>query len=220
MSRLRKAPEDIRERLQKILEVLQHRYPQASLALSYDNGFELLVAVMLSAQCTDERVNQVTGTLFKKYKSPEDYLQIAREQLEEEIRPAGFYRNKAKSLQDCCRVLVEQFGGEVPQDIEQLVQLPGVGRKTAAMVLGNAYGLHQGIAVDTHVSRVAQRVQLSSAKTVEKIERDLMQLVPRERWTWFSNAVILHGRETCTARKPRCTVCVIEPWCLFPEKNL
>ncbi|MGA7876905.1 MAG: endonuclease III, partial [Desulfoferrobacter sp.] len=164
--------------------------------------------------------NQVTEQLFKRYKSPDDYLKIPREQLEEEIKSTGFYRNKAKSLQACCRMLVEQFGGEVPKEIDQMVKLPGVGRKTAAMVLGNAYGLQQGIAVDTHVSRVVQRVQLSEAKTAEKIEQDLMGLVPREKWTWFSNAVILHGRQTCIARKPKCNVCPIENWCLFPDKNL
>ena len=220
MGRSKESLKDLEKRLEKILEALQQKYPDAPLALRHNNAFELLVAVILSAQCTDERVNQVTEQLFKRYKSPDDYLKIPREQLEEEIKSTGFYRNKAKSLQACCRMLVEQFGGEVPKEIDQMVKLPGVGRKTAAMVLGNAYGLQQGIAVDTHVSRVVQRVQLSEAKTAEKIEQDLMGLVPREKWTWFSNAVILHGRQTCIARKPKCNVCPIENWCLFPDKNL
>ncbi len=220
MGRSKESLKDLEERLEKILEALQQKYPDAPLALRHNNAFELLVAVILSAQCTDERVNQVTEQLFKRYKSPDDYLKIPREQLEEEIKSTGFYRNKAKSLQACCRMLVEQFGGDVPKEIDQMVKLPGVGRKTAAMVLGNAYGLQQGIAVDTHVSRVVQRVQLSEAKTAEKIEQDLMGLVPREKWTWFSNAVILHGRQTCIARKPKCNVCPIENWCLFPDKNL
>lgn len=156
--------------------------------IHFENGFELLIAVILSAQCTDERVNQVTERLFKKYRSAQDYLDVPREQLEEEIKPTGFYRNKTKSLQACCRMLVDQYEGEVPKHIDQLVKLPGVGRKTAAMVLGNAYDLQQGIAVDTHVSRVAQRVQLSAAKTPDKIEQDLMKMVSPDKWTWFSNA--------------------------------
>jgi len=220
MGRSKESTQDLQERLEKIVETLKKKYPDAPLALRHNNAFELLVAVILSAQCTDERVNQVTEQLFNRYKSPDDYLKIPREQLEEEIKSTGFYRNKAKSLQACCRMLVEQFGGEVPREIDQLVKLPGVGRKTAAMVLGNAYGLQQGIAVDTHVSRVAQRVGLSQAKTADKIERDLMDLVSKEKWTWFSNAVILHGRQTCIARKPKCNVCPIENWCLFPDKNL
>lgn len=220
MARSMESLKHLKERLEKILETLKESYPEAPLALRYGNGFELLIAVILSAQCTDERVNQVTEQLFKKYKSPEDYLKIPREQLEEEIKSTGFYRNKAKSVHACCEMLIEQFAGEVPKEIDQMVKLPGVGRKTAAMVLGNAYGLQQGIAVDTHVSRVAQRVGLSQAKTADKIERSLMDLVPKEKWTWFSNAVILHGRETCVARKPKCSACPIESWCLFPDKNL
>jgi len=209
-----------KERLANILAALQRKYPRAPLALRFENGFELLVAVVLSAQCKDERVNQVTETLFRKYRSAQDLLDTPRERLEEEIKPTGFYRNKAKSLQACCRMMVDQYEGEVPKDIDQLVKLPGVGRKTAAMVLGNAYGLQQGIAVDTHVGRVVQRVELSSAKTPEKIEQELMKMVPVDRWTWFSNALILHGRETCTAKKPKCRFCPIENWCLFPDKSL
>lgn len=209
-----------RERLADILSDLKKKYPEAPLALRYGNGFELLIAVILSAQCTDERVNKVTSSLFQRYRSARDYIEVPREKLEEEIKSTGFYRNKAKSLQACCQELVDRYQGEMPKDIDELVKLPGVGRKTAAMVLGNAFDMQQGIAVDTHVSRVAQRLQISSGKTPEKIERDLMEVVPQENWTWFSNAMILHGRETCTARKPRCGVCAIEKWCPFPGKML
>ncbi|HFB67447.1 MAG TPA: endonuclease III [Calditrichae bacterium] len=207
-------------RVQQIIQALKQKYPEAPLALKYSNPLELLVAVILSAQCTDERVNQVTEYLFKKYRSAKDYVEAPQEELENDIRPTGYYRNKAKSLKACCQKLLEEYQGEVPRDIEEMVKLPGVGRKTAAMVLGNAYGLNQGIAVDTHVRRVVERLQLSDKKTPEKIEQDLMQLVPQEEWTWFSNALILHGRHTCTARKPKCGECVIERYCPYPEKNL
>ena len=220
MSGKKESSKNRKERLENILAALKRKYPEAPLALRFGNGFELLVAVILSAQCTDERVNQVTEKLFEKYRSAHDYLQVSREQLEEQIKPTGFYRNKAKSLQACCRMLVDQYEGEVPKDIDSLVKLPGVGRKTAAMVLGNAYDLQQGIAVDTHVSRVVQRLQFSAAKTPDKIEQELMKMVPQNQWTWFSNALILHGRETCTAKKPKCGVCSIEKWCLFPDKIL
>ena len=212
--------EEKKARVQQIIQALKQKYPEAPLALKYSNPLELLVAVILSAQCTDERVNQVTEYLFKKYRSAKDYVEAPQEELENDIRPTGYYRNKAKSLKACCQKLLEEYQGEVPRDIEEMVKLPGVGRKTAAMVLGNAYGLNQGIAVDTHVRRVVERLQLSDKKTPEKIEEDLMQLVPQEEWTWFSNALILHGRHTCTARKPKCVECVIERYCPYPEKNL
>jgi len=220
MSGTKESTKDRKERLANILTALRRKYPEAPLALHFESGFELLVAVILSAQCTDERVNRVTAELFKKYRSAQDYLNAPREQLEEEIKPTGFFRNKAKSLQGCCQMLVDEYKGRVPKDIDQLVKLPGVGRKTAAMVLGNAYSLQEGIAVDTHVSRVVQRVQLASAKTPDKIEQELMKMVPRDQWTWFSNASILHGRATCTAKKPKCGICPIEKWCRFPDKNL
>ena len=205
---------DKQEKINRVIQELQKMYPQAPLALRYRNGFELLVAVILSAQCTDERVNRVTETLFEKYRSPQDFLQVPVEELEEDIRPTGFYRNKAKALRNCCQKLVEEFGGEVPRDIEKLTQLPGVGRKTAAMVLGNAYGLNQGIAVDTHVRRVVQRLELTGEKkNVDKIEQELMALVPQEKWTWFSNAMILFGRHICQARKPKCEECPFREWC-------
>ena len=208
------------ERLKKIIAALEAKMPEAPLALKFSNALELLVAVILSAQCTDERVNQVTEKLFQKYRRPEDYLKVPVEELEEDIRPTGFYRNKAKALRNCCQRLLDEFGGEVPQNIDDMVRLPGVGRKTAAMVLGNAFGLQQGIAVDTHVRRVVKRLGLSRQKDPEKIEQDLMAMVPQEKWTWFSNAMILHGRHVCKARKPLCKECVLEPYCPFPEKNL
>ncbi len=207
-------------RVHNIIQALKKAYPQAPLALHFSNPLELLVAVILSAQCTDERVNQVTQTLFQKYRSAKDYVNAPLEELEALIRPTGYYRNKAKSLKACCQKLLESYHGEVPKSIDEMVKLPGVGRKTAAMVLGNAYGLNQGIAVDTHVRRVVQRLQLSPHKTPEKIEQDLMELVPQEEWTWFSNALILHGRHICTARNPKCTTCVIEPYCPYPEKHV
>ncbi len=207
-----------RRRLESIIQALKQKYPDAPLALRFSNPLELLVAVILSAQCTDERVNQVTQTLFRKYRRPEDYLKVSQAELEDDIRPTGYYRNKARSLKACCRMLVETFQGEVPRSIEEMTRLPGVGRKTAAMVLGNAFGIQQGIAVDTHVRRVVERLQLSEKKTPEKVEQDLMEWVPRQEWTWFSNAMILHGRHVCTARHPRCHECVIAPWCPYPEK--
>ncbi len=208
------------DRISHIIKALVKKYPKATLALNHNSALELLIAVILSAQCTDERVNQVTQTLFKKYAQAKDYSTAAREQLEQDIRPTGFFRNKAKSLQACCQMLVDTYAGDVPQDIDDLVRLPGVGRKTAAMVLGNAFGLQQGIAVDTHVKRIALRTQISVSKTPEKIEKDLMAAVPRAKWTWFSNAMILHGRQTCSARKPKCRQCRIEKWCLFPDKTI
>ena len=206
-------------RLGHIMKALKKQYPDAPLALTFSNPLELLVAVILSAQCTDERVNRVTATLFQKYRKPEDYLNVSQEELENDIRPTGYFRNKARSLKACCQMLVEEFQGKVPRNIEDMTRLPGVGRKTAAMVLGNAYGLQQGIAVDTHVRRVVERLQLSDKKTAEKIEQDLMEMVPREQWTWFSNAMILHGRQVCTARNPRCGECVLKLWCPYPNKT-
>lgn len=219
MTRPHEPLDDIKTRVGHIIEALEKKYPDAPLALRFSSPLELLIAVILSAQCTDERVNQVTKTLFQKYRSPQDYLKVPQEELEEDIRPTGYYRNKAKALRACCQMLVEKYGGQVPKSIDEMVELPGVGRKTAAMVLGNAYGIQEGIAVDTHVRRVVERLQLSAHSTVDKIEQDLMRLVPREKWTWFSNAMILHGRHTCTARNPRCPECVLQKWCPWPQKQ-
>ncbi|HFE64216.1 MAG TPA: endonuclease III [Caldithrix sp.] len=204
---------EVQQKIQIVQEKLFHLFPEAPLALKFSNGFELLIAVILSAQCTDERVNQVTEKLFQKYHEPEDFLKVPKEELEQDIRPTGFYRQKAKSLRACCQTLIEEFGGKIPQDIDKMTRIPGVGRKTAAMVLGNAYGINQGIAVDTHVKRVVERLGLSDKKNVDKIEQDLMQLVPQEKWSWFSNAMILFGRHICQARKPRCPECPFQEWC-------
>ncbi|SMC16631.1 DNA-(apurinic or apyrimidinic site) lyase /endonuclease III [Desulfacinum hydrothermale DSM 13146] len=202
----------------KRVEALRRLYPEASLELVFDNPFQLLISVILSAQCTDARVNQVTRVLFSRCPTPQDILALSQEELEEMVRPTGFFRNKAKAVRACCQELVDRYGGRVPGTLEEFVRLPGVGRKTAAMVLGNALGVHEGIAVDTHVKRVSQRLGLSSAKTPEKIEADLMQLLPREDWTWFSNALILHGRRVCKARKPDCQACGLAPWCPYPDQ--
>ncbi len=211
--------EEKRQRAKRLVETLLQEYPGAPLALHYSSALELLIAVILSAQCTDERVNRVTADLFGKYRTAQDFATVGLEVLEQDIRSTGFYRNKAKSIVNCCRDLVERFGGEVPRSMDELVSLPGVGRKTAAMVLGNAYGVNQGIAVDTHVKRLAQRTGLSMAKTPEKIEKELMELIPRDEWTRASNAMILHGRRVCTARKPKCSGCVLSPHCLFEAKT-
>lgn len=207
------------QKFNETISQLERLYPEAPLALKFKNALELLIAVILSAQCTDQRVNQVTETLFKKYRSPEDYLKVPIEELEADIRPSGFYRNKAKALRACCKKLIDDFRSELPREIDRMVQLPGVGRKTAAMVLGNAFGLQQGIAVDTHVKRVAQRLLLSAEKNADKIERDLMAAVPQEKWTWFGNAMILFGRNICQARKPRCSECPFREWCPSPDKR-
>lgn len=205
--------------IKKILLDLEHLYPDAPLALRFKDGFQLLIAVILSAQCTDERVNQVTDKLFRKYKFPQDFIDVPREDLENAIRPTGFYRNKAKLIQECCVALIEKFKGELPQKIDQMTALPGVGRKTAAMVLGNAFHSNQGIAVDTHVKRVVWRLNISEEKDVNKIEAELMQFVPGDKWTYFSNAMIIFGRNICQSRKPKCAECPFQSWCPSPDKT-
>lgn len=200
-----------------ITEHLLKRYPDPQIALRFSNPLELLVAVILSAQCTDARVNEVTKTLFRKYKTPSDYAEAKLATFEQEIRSTGFYRNKAKTVIACCARLVEAFGGKVPSTVEDLTTLPGVGRKTANMVLGNAFG-RQAIAVDTHVLRVANRLGLVNDKSADKAEAALADMVPRDKLTAFTNAMILHGRETCTARHPRCSDCVLYTLCAWPDK--
>ena len=200
------------KRVKEIIKTLSKEIPEATIALRFSNPFELLIATILSAQCTDVKVNQVTGGLFKKYRSPEDYAEVNLTELEEDIRPTGFYRNKAKSIQKCCRELADRFGGKVPRTLEELVTLPGVGRKTANVILGNAFGV-PGIVVDTHVLRVSQRMGLTKNEDPVKIEFDLMEIVPREEWTHFSNLLIWHGRRTCVARKPLCEKCSIRKHC-------
>jgi|YNPBryunderm2012_1023409.scaffolds.fasta_scaffold00573_5 endonuclease-3 len=203
----------LKSRANRIVRLLAESYPDAKCALLFTNPLELLVATILSAQCTDERVNQVTRSLFTKYRSAADYVKVPLAELEQDIRPTGFYRNKARTLQACCQQLVQQHGGQVPRDMEALVQLPGVGRKTANVVLGTAYGIPSGIVVDTHVSRIARRLGLTQNTQAEKIEQDLMALVPMEEWINFGHRLIHHGRRICTARKPKCPDCPLAHVC-------
>ena len=200
-------------RTRKIIRRLKREYPDARCSLDHANPLELLIATILSAQCTDERVNIVTADLFRKYTSAADYLLVAPGQLEQDIHSTGFFRNKAKAIQGACRIIVEQHGGVVPSKLEELVALPGVARKTANVVLGNAFEITSGIVVDTHVSRLSQRLGLSAHAQPEKIEQDLMSLVPRRDWIVFSHLLIAHGRAVCKARAPLCAECVIEPLC-------
>jgi endonuclease III len=192
---------------------LKSEYPDARTELDWKNPLELLVATMLSAQTTDVQVNRVTQSLFAKYRTAEDYAHADPSELEEDVRPTGFYRNKARSLRNMADALVEEHGGEVPSTMQELVALPGVGRKTANVVLGNAFGVDEGIVVDTHVRRVSGRLGLTENKDPVKIEQDLMKVVPEEDWTVFSHLLILHGRRTCKARKPDCPNCVLNDIC-------
>jgi endonuclease-3 len=208
------APPDARE----ITRLLLKRYPDPRTALRFSNPLELLVATILSAQCTDARVNNVTKTLFQKYRRAADYAAADPTTFEREIRSTGFYHNKAKTIIACVQKLVTDFGGEVPDTVEQLVTLPGVGRKTANVVLGNAFG-RQAIAVDTHVLRVANRLGLVRSDDPDEIEAALVAVVPKDKQTAFGSAMILHGRETCVARKPRCPDCVLLQLCRWPEKT-
>jgi len=207
------AQEELKKRVLKILDLLEKEHPDARIALKFSNPLELLVATILAAQCTDERVNQVTRSLFKKYRSAEDYARADLATLEHDIKPTGFYRKKAQRLKEVCQILVEKFNSEVPRTMEDLLSLPGVARKTANIVLSNAYGVNEGIIVDTHVLRLAKRLGLTQSKTREKIERDLMEIVPREKWGRFADLLIFHGRRVCNARKPKCEICVLKDLC-------
>ena len=199
---------------QAILPILKRTYPHAQCSLDYTNPLELLVATILSAQCTDERVNIVTKSLFKKYRNAKAYADVAPEELEKDIQSTGFYRNKTKSLRGMGAALVERHGGKVPQTMDELTHLPGVGRKTANVVLGNAFHQNVGVVVDTHVTRVSNRLGLTKhAVDAVRIEQDLMQVVPQEEWTLFSHLLIHHGREICQARKPKCPPCPLLPHC-------
>lgn len=199
--------------LRKIMASLAKAYPNAHCELNYSNPLELLVATILSARCTDQRVNLVTAKLFKKYRSAADYARVPLPELEQDIRTTGFYRNKARSLKGCGQALVERHNGQVPNTMEALTQLDGVGRKTANVVLGNAFHLNYGVVVDTHVTRLAQRLGLTQKKDPEKIEQALMALVPQTQWTQFSHWLIWHGRRRCTARKPDCRGCELRALC-------
>jgi len=204
---------DNKARALKIISFLEKEYPTAETALGYGNPLELLVSTILSAQCTDERVNIVTKTLFKKYKTPEDYANADLKKLEQDIKSTGFYHNKAKNLKNTGQMLVEKFHSQVPKTMAELTELPGVARKTANIVLSNAYGIVEGIAVDTHVRRLAMRLGLTENEEQNKIENDLMETVPKDKWTKTSDLLIFHGREVCAARKPKCETCVLNKLC-------
>ncbi len=206
------------KRVKEIIKILSKAIPDSRIALRFSNPLELLIATILSAQCTDVKVNQVTETLFEKYRSARDYADANPTEFEQDIKPTGFYRNKAKAIQKCCRELLTRFEGDVPRTLEELVTLPGVGRKTANVILGNAFHL-PGIVVDTHVHRVSQRIGLTKKDDPVKIEFDLMEVVPKEEWTHFSNLLIWHGRKTCVARKPLCQQCPIRKWCDYGMKT-
>src|SRR5437879_9549819 len=200
-------------RLKKIIAGLEKTYPQAHCELDHSNPLELLIATILSAQCTDKRVNMVTPVLFKKYRTAKDYANAPQAELEKAIKSTGFYRNKTKSIRAATSTIATKFGGRVPDSMEELRELPGVGRKTANVVLGNAFGINEGIVVDTHVIRLSQRLGLTKHKDPEKIERDLMKLVPGEHWTDWSHWLIWHGRRRCYARKPDCSQCEVFRLC-------
>jgi endonuclease-3 len=197
----------------KTIERLEKMHPDAKIALNYSNSLELLIATILSAQCTDKRVNIVTKTLFKKYKSVEDYAKADLKELEEDIKSTGFYHNKAKNIKKCCQMLIEKFNGQIPRTMDELLELPGVARKTANIVLANAYGVVAGIAVDTHVRRLAKRLGLTENENPDKIEKDLMEIVPKTQWTKITDLLIFHGRRICTARNPKCAECVLNDFC-------
>src|SRR5437867_955933 len=207
-------------RVAAILSALEESYPDARCALEHRNAHELLIATILSAQCTDERVNQVTRELFRKYPTPADFVRVPRQVLEQDIRPTGFYRNKAKNVQGACQMILEKFGGRVPDTMEELILLPGVARKTANVVLGVIFGKGEGIVVDTHVFRIARRLDLSKANSPEQVERELMALIPRQSWITFSHQTIHHGRRICKARKPLCHLCSLEKVCQSKDKVL
>jgi endonuclease-3 len=219
MAKLSKKIEQRRERVAKILPLLKKLYPNARCSLDHRNPLELIVATILSAQCTDDRVNIVTKDLFKKYRSAKDYARGPQAELEKDIQSTGFYRNKAKSIRAMAQSLMDLHKGQVPQTMEELVELAGVGRKTANVVLGNAFGKNIGVVVDTHVTRVSNRLALTDHESdAVKIEQDLMQVVPQEQWTLFSHLLIFHGRQICQARKPKCEICPLLSYCPAGQK--
>jgi endonuclease III len=203
----------IEQRAPEIVRRLSDAYPDAKVALRFSNPLECLVATILSAQCTDEKVNEVTETLFQKYRTAEDYLRVPEDELKADIRPTGFFNQKATAIREACRRIVEVYGGEVPGTMGDLVTLRGVARKTANIVLGNSFGIVEGIAVDTHVKRVGTRLGFTTQKDPDKIEQDLMRWIPRDRWFDFTYVLIDHGRAICVAKKPKCPVCPVEPLC-------
>ena len=206
-------------RVRAILNGLDEAYPAATCALTHGNPFQLLISTILSAQCTDERVNQVTPALYRKYPNPEAFAYANPAELEQEIRPTGFFRNKTKSIMGASKLIVEEFSGQVPRTMEELLTLPGVARKTANVVLGTAFGIASGVVVDTHVQRLSGRLDLSKNTDPKKIEKDLMQVIPPERWILFSHQLIWHGRRVCRARYPVCAECNLYKLCYFPHKT-
>ena len=197
----------------KIIELLEKEHKDAKIALRYSNPLELLVATILSAQATDEQINKITPSLFKKYKKAEDYANVDVKELEQDIKSSGFYHNKARNIKNCCKMLVDKYNSKVPKTMEELLELPGVARKTANIVLTNAYGIVAGVAVDTHVRRLAQRLGLTENDDPNKIEADLMNIVPKEKWMRITDLLIFHGRRVCTAKKPNCAGCVLNKVC-------
>jgi endonuclease-3 len=209
----RESLDDLKARTREIIRRLKRTFPDAKCSLNHSNPFELLVATILSAQCTDERVNIVTADLFRKYTKPEDYLKVSPRELEKDIQSTGFFRNKTKSIQGTSKVLTEEYGGQVPHTMEELLELPGVARKTANVVLGNAFDIKAGVVVDTHVTRLSHRLDLTQQKTAEKIEQDLIPIVPKKDWVIFPHLFIAHGRKICKARNPLCAECPVEKLC-------
>jgi endonuclease III len=216
-------PKTAAERKQRVGQILKHLdklYPNATCALEHKNAWQLLVATILSAQCTDKRVNAVTPGLFAKYPTIRDFAAVSQEELAQDIRSTGFFNNKAKSVIGAAKKILADFGGKVPRTMEELLTVPGAARKTANVVLGTAYGIANGVVVDTHVQRLAGRLDLSKETTPEKIERDLMEIIPQEKWILVSHQLILHGRSLCPARKPNCAECPINPLCYAKDKTI
>jgi endonuclease-3 len=207
------------ERIASILAILERTYPNAVCALNHRNAWELTVATILSAQCTDVRVNQVTPALFRAFPTPKAMAKASLPEIEELIRSTGFFRNKAKSIQGAARIIVEQFGGEIPRTMDEILRLPGVARKTANVVLGSWYGIADGVVVDTHVMRLSRRLELTKETSPDRIERDLMKIIPQDHWISFSHELIHHGRQVCIARKPRCVDCTLEKLCFSSDKT-
>jgi endonuclease-3 len=214
-----KTAEERRARVARILAILDQTYPGATCALTHRNAWELLVATILSAQCTDKRVNEVTPGLFRKYPTMEDFAHASPAELENDIRSTGFFRNKTKSLIGAARTILVEFGGRVPRTMEELTRVPGAARKTANVVLGTAFGIASGVVVDTHVQRVSQRLDLTKESEPAKIEQDLMKTIPRDRWILFAHQMIHHGRALCVARKPKCSLCPLDALCYAKDKT-
>src|ERR1700676_1364988 len=206
-------------RIQKILAVLDEMYPSVTCALHHSNAWELLVATILSAQCTDKRVNMVTPGLFRKYPTIQDFAGVNQDELAQDIRSTGFFNNKSKSVIGAARKILTDFKGEIPRDIDQLLTVPGAARKTANVALGTAFGIASGVVVDTHVQRISRRLDLTKQTDPGKIEKDLMKIIPKEKWILFSHQIILHGRALCIARNPKCAECALDPLCYAKDKT-